>query len=1001
MFIKEIILDGFKCYEERTVVAGIDCSFNAITGMNGSGKSNVLDGVLFALGLETARALRADSLKELVNVHRSECRVDVVFCNKEKSRSPLGYEHCDEIRVSRAIDADGRTKHYLNGHVCTQSALGKFCMSMGLQSRGMLSSVVMQGHITRILSMRSEDLKNLVGEAAGTRCYENEKEKAMQAIAKKEEKLREVSEMLQRRISPFYGKLREERTRYVESRDIDERKKRLMDDLNEVCYLMCMCDAECAVRGLIEYMDKYSDEFERVEQNEEMIENMRRVDEEGDVMWAKTAMDEEKLKIEEMRSKRVEEMVIKKEQELAVMKEANAKYDMNELIARENVLVESLGDADAGLNDVVSKAEELANLRHMRSKIDVELGLMGDACFWQDKLEEIERLRVDEDELERMRKKLYVMKSRINYPFIEGVFGTVDENFEICDMKYFEAICVAMGGRGKYVITSDEKVGGIVLNGADRSVSVIPLSKIRVNRNDEGVEKAIRMEKGIWAVDLLRFDGSVRKAIEFVFGGFFVFEDKEVAKKMCFENKVMCITVDGTVYDPRGMLSGGKNVVRVEVVRRKEIEAIGREVERLTMNKIKFDELRGEYEEMLRMKEVDARRKVLAEEKRKIDARMSVISDVYGEKIDIRNELKVVRENMITAKREMNEIKRMNDRRRELKEEIKVLEEMKKKNDEEMRMCEQKICEYQKIVEGYEEKMSMKSMNDDEIEKLEEMNRGLKTEIGRIKNKIMKVYGELEKRMKEACTEWDVFDKSVAIGNRLKDVIMQLRLDERYFCIRRVRMSEKERQMIVEKKLLIEEQLMKLGGVKRSTMDPANFDLLERNELMVEDLQDKIHKLEKDKLAINQSVMRLDDLGLSERRKAFKHINGRLGKFLRYFIPDSDARIDEEAGEYVLRVKVGSWKECLEELSGGQRSLVALSLIFSMLTYRPSPFYVFDEIDSALDLSHTQSIGEIIRNEFGNAQFLVVSLKNGMFDNANSIFKVFMHDGKSRICKIK
>ncbi|KAH9412212.1 putative structural maintenance of chromosomes protein [Ordospora pajunii] len=1001
MFIKEIVLDGFKCYEERTVVAGIDCSFNAITGMNGSGKSNVLDGVLFALGLETAKALRADSLKELVNVHRSECRVDVVFCNKEKGRSPPGYEHCDEIRVSRTIDADGRTKHYVNGHVCTQSGLSKFCMSMGLQSRGMLSSVVMQGHITRILSMKSDDLKNFVGEAAGTRCYESEKEKAMQAIEKKEAKLRDVSEMLKRRISPFYGKLREERTRYVESRDVDERKKRLADDLDEVCYLMCMCDAECAVRGLVEYVEKYGGGAGRIEENERIIERMRRMDEEGDVMWAKAAMDEERLKIEGMKRKGVKEMMIRKEEELAAMKEMSAKYDMNELIARESVLVESLGDVDAGLHDVVSKAEELASLKRMRSKIDVELSLMGEVCFCQERLEEIERLRVDEDEMEKMRKRLYGMRSRINYPFIEGVFGTVDENFEICDMKYFEAICVAMGGRGKYVITCDEKVGGKVLNGADRSVSVIPLSKIRANRNDEGVEKAIRMEKGIWAVDLLRFDGSVRKAIEFVFGNFFVFEDGEVARRVCFEKKVMCVTVDGTVYDPRGMVSGGRNVMRVDVVRRKEIEEIEREIGRMAMNKLRFDELRNEYEEVLRMKEADARRRMLGEEKKKIDARMSVISDVYGEKIDIRNELKAVRENMIIAKREMNETKRMSDRKREVKEEIRMLEELKMKNEEETRVCEQRICEYQKIVEGYEEKMSMKIRNDGEIERLEEENRGLNREIGRMRNKIMKAYGELEKMIKEVCSEWDVFDESMMVENGLKNAIMRLGLDERYFCIRRIRMDEEGRRRLMEKKRVIGEELVKLGGVRRSTMDPSNFDLLERNELMVEDLQEKICKLEKDKAAISESVMKLDDLGLNERQKAFRHINGRLGKFLKYFIPDSDARIDEEAGEYVLRVKIGSWKECLEELSGGQRSLVALSLIFSMLAYRPSPFYVFDEIDSALDLSHTQSIGEIIRNEFGNAQFLVVSLKNGMFDSANSIFKVFMQDGKSRICKIK
>ena len=51
MWIKEVILDGFKSYATRTVISGFDQQFNAITGLNGSGKSNILDSILFALGL--------------------------------------------------------------------------------------------------------------------------------------------------------------------------------------------------------------------------------------------------------------------------------------------------------------------------------------------------------------------------------------------------------------------------------------------------------------------------------------------------------------------------------------------------------------------------------------------------------------------------------------------------------------------------------------------------------------------------------------------------------------------------------------------------------------------------------------------------------------------------------------------------------------------------------------------------------------------------------------
>ncbi len=51
MYIKEIIIEGFKSYATRTVITGFDTCFNAITGLNGSGKSNILDSILFVLGL--------------------------------------------------------------------------------------------------------------------------------------------------------------------------------------------------------------------------------------------------------------------------------------------------------------------------------------------------------------------------------------------------------------------------------------------------------------------------------------------------------------------------------------------------------------------------------------------------------------------------------------------------------------------------------------------------------------------------------------------------------------------------------------------------------------------------------------------------------------------------------------------------------------------------------------------------------------------------------------
>jgi structural maintenance of chromosome 2 len=63
--------------------------------------------------------------------------------------------------------------------------------------------------------------------------------------------------------------------------------------------------------------------------------------------------------------------------------------------------------------------------------------------------------------------------------------------------------------------------------------------------------------------------------------------------------------------------------------------------------------------------------------------------------------------------------------------------------------------------------------------------------------------------------------------------------------------------------------------------------------------------------------------------------------------------------------------------------------------------YILDEIDSALDLSHTQNIGLMIRKYFQASQFLIVSLKEGLFQNANVLFKVAFVENRSTVKRIQ
>ena len=81
--------------------------------------------------------------------------------------------------------------------------------------------------------------------------------------------------------------------------------------------------------------------------------------------------------------------------------------------------------------------------------------------------------------------------------------------------------------------------------------------------------------------------------------------------------------------------------------------------------------------------------------------------------------------------------------------------------------------------------------------------------------------------------------------------------------------------------------------------------------------------------------------------------------------------------------------------------MLALAFTLALLECKPSPIYILDEIDAALDLSHTHAIGRLIQQEFRQSQFIIVSLKEGMFNHANQLFKVSFRDGMSKVEAVK
>jgi len=217
MHIKELIVDGFKSYANRTVISGWDAQFNAITGFNGTGKSNMLDAICFVLGISNLSQVRVSGLQELVykagQSRVSKASVTIVFDNSDRSRSPLGYESFNEITVTRQVVIGGRNKYLINGHTAQLARVQNLFHSVGLNVNNP-QFLIMQGRITKVCNMKPVEVLGMIEEAAGTKMFECKKQAAERTIAKKQAKVDEIDRVMKEEIQPVLDQLRNEKQNF-------------------------------------------------------------------------------------------------------------------------------------------------------------------------------------------------------------------------------------------------------------------------------------------------------------------------------------------------------------------------------------------------------------------------------------------------------------------------------------------------------------------------------------------------------------------------------------------------------------------------------------------------------------------------------------------------------------------------------------------------------------------------------------------------------------------
>ncbi|KAL7670088.1 hypothetical protein ACOME3_005026 [Neoechinorhynchus agilis] len=224
MHIKKVILDGFKSYPQRTEIGPFDEHFNAITGLNGTGKSNILDGICFTLGMASTTQMRAQNLRDLIYKHGTggveSAAVTVVFDMSEVKDRPFAYKHLNELSITRMVDTRGQSKLTIAGSVVTNKVLWETLASQGMDTNNP-HFLVMQGQIVKVLGMKPLDVLRLIDTTAGTSVYNSKKDIVMRVIERKDTKLSEITTLMSENIGPELGRIQKDRQVFDELQEVE------------------------------------------------------------------------------------------------------------------------------------------------------------------------------------------------------------------------------------------------------------------------------------------------------------------------------------------------------------------------------------------------------------------------------------------------------------------------------------------------------------------------------------------------------------------------------------------------------------------------------------------------------------------------------------------------------------------------------------------------------------------------------------------------------------
>lgn len=977
MYLKEIVTSGFKSFADKIDIK-LDNKITCIVGPNGSGKSNVVDAVRWVLGEQSVKSLRGEGSMS-----------DVIFSGS-KSRNPLNvasvelvFDNSDhflnvpytELSIKRRVYRSGENEYYLNGEKCRLKDIYNLLLDTGMGKESF--NIISQGEVEKILSNSPTDRRIIFEEAAGILKYKKRKEEALRKLDRTHNNIDRVNDI----ISELESQVAPLKEQSEKAKEYLENKKGL--DNYEVALLAYDLENE-----------KF--ELERIKAEKEKLEKeimeLSNETSKNDAIDLEQANKLEKLEKEESTLQRrlleVTEMVEKVNGEKNLLQERNKQNKEKEEVEEE-------------LRNLLEKKSSIASsIQKIKKELDV---IVEDGKKEEEKGKEVERrlekakqkknmLTSDYSQHERsiisIGHKITNLKREIEEggdlpngirkvlesSSLSGIHNTIGNILNTKD-EYIKALNIAIAANKNFVITSDETSAKLAINYLkDNHLgrgTFFPLTVIKSRYVDKDSLRAIAKEEDFIGVlsDLVEYDKTYQNIIENQLGTVIVSKDLDSATRISnkVNRKYKIVSLDGDVVNVGGSLTGGSIAYQTRsiIVLKQELKRLE---EQETLVKQELEEIKKELEEaeseMQKIEEEEfSTSKIKVTIKEKYDAKADEIKRQRKELEDIEGKWQTL--NAISNNT-------LSDKEQELIEQYHALNAEKATIQVTLEQIRKEI---EDIKRQTEERLAEDKLKNSNLRNLEKTLHEKEVALNRIEIRMDNMLDTLN-------TEYELtFEKA----------------KEKYHL-------DIEPEEARRKVSQFRANIKRIGMVNLAAIE--EYERVNTRYVFLTNQREDLLKAEDTLLEI---MNEMDDVMKEEFKTTFDQIAKEFKQVFKELFSggNADLKLTEPdnlltTGVEIVASPPGKKLTTISLLSGGEKTLTAISLLFAILNVRTVPFCLFDEVEAALDEANVAEFGKYLDHYKNKTQFLIITHKKKTMEYANTLYGITMQEsGVSKLVSVK